>query len=271
MEKYYKRRHSQHHHPRLTKYTSKYIKEQWKQSGKYSTTYNYKATLLISLGEYKVKLTTKTKGIATRGNKSHAVDLDAKTCTCPEFQDLEMPCRHALAISSASLSKEPEEFTSPYYGIDYYRACYASSFKLILPQHLEKCDTCYAPSFHKTLGRPKKSRIRTDSFRKRPRHCKSCGSLEHNRRRCDYSGPRGLQDLMTEEFHGFSPAESSSENGDHSEEDVDVIIEGAEQQNLQSQSKYDVVVPAMKMAIIPVRVLKESFKALMNLIYTLWV
>ena len=51
------------------------------------------------------------------------VDLEAKTCTCHDFQDYEMPCDHAVALCMKQ-EREPEDFVSPIFTVAEYKATY---------------------------------------------------------------------------------------------------------------------------------------------------
>ena len=129
-------------------------------------------------------------GIVTTGTGSHhIVDLEAKTCTCHDFQDYEMQCDHAVALCMKQ-EREPEDFVSPIFTIAEYKATYQSFLQPIDLNVLAAADV-KPPEFVVQAGRPKirpERRKRFDLSKQRMR-CSICKSRKHNRRTCDHSGP----------------------------------------------------------------------------------
>lgn len=123
---------------------------------------------------------------------SHIVNLEKGTCTCIHFQDRKLPCRHVCQVCREH-NLEPENYASRIYTVDTYRAVYTDVYAMppIRLQDLGDHPQCLAPQVQKRKGRPRKKRLRKEALKpgKRPKHCRVCQSTEHDRRRCDYSGP----------------------------------------------------------------------------------
>lgn len=108
------------------------------------------------------------------------------------FQDRKLPCRHACQVCQEH-NHDLESYVSPVYTIETYRSLYSDRYAMpqIRLQDLPSDAHCLAPKIQKRKGRPRKKRLRRETFkrRKRPKHCQMCRSTEHDRRQCDYSGP----------------------------------------------------------------------------------
>jgi hypothetical protein len=177
METLYKRKGKKHQSIRLTDFARCYIEKQYRLAGEYTA----------RMSEIDVAIVTHRSG------KDQLVQLGEGKCTCLEFQDYEMPCRHAIAVCIHT-GQEPEDFISRYYKMDVYRKTYELSMHLIQIQELQADDSCLAPAIRPQKGRPRKKRLRKKvlgSKGKRKMHCSLCDSLHHRRPQCDGSGPAG--------------------------------------------------------------------------------
>ena len=102
-------------------------------------------------------------GIVTTGTGSHhIVDLEAKTCTCHDFQDYEMPCDHAVALCMKQ-EREPEDFISPIFTIAEYKATY-QSFLHPIDLNVLAAAAVKPTEFLVQAGRPKIRRERRKRF-----------------------------------------------------------------------------------------------------------
>ena len=54
--------------------------------------------------------------VSTLSGVAHLVNLHEGTCTCLEFQDRHLPCRHAMAVCKNQIL-DPENFTSSIYTV----------------------------------------------------------------------------------------------------------------------------------------------------------
>lgn len=108
------------------------------------------------------------------------------------FQEQKLPCRHACQVCQEH-NLELEDYVSPIYTIETYRNLYSDRHAMppIRLQDLPSNAHCLAPKIQKRKGRPRKKRLRRKALKrgKRPKHCQICRSTDHDRRRCDYSGP----------------------------------------------------------------------------------
>ena len=138
------------------------------------------------------------------------MDLTKKICTCLEFQELEIPCRHAVAVCRES-GLEPEMFVSKIYSVKEYRETYRLAMHPV-DQKAATQAACYAPRHVPQHGRPPKRRLRRKNKNTQARHCSYCGSNAHNRRRCDRSGPADVSDPNSDS------STLSSEDEDEEEE-----------------------------------------------------
>ncbi|XHG07747.1 hypothetical protein AWENTII_013014 [Aspergillus wentii] len=86
----------------------------------------------------------------------YVVDIPTGTCSCFEWQDLKLPCRHALAAIS-STSRSINEFVHDIYSIDTYKAIYSSVLMPVDMRDLDKGDQCIAPEMRKRRGRKPKN------------------------------------------------------------------------------------------------------------------
>ncbi|KAG7542909.1 MULE transposase domain [Arabidopsis thaliana x Arabidopsis arenosa] len=128
--------------------------------------------------------------------KQYYVDLAKKTCTCLQFQKLEVPCCHALAAARRKHVEVPS-LVGEHYMVKVFAAAYE---KLIFPVPNE-CDeeiptavqeTEFIPPENKNgPGRRKKKRIpSTGEFpgakrrKTGPHKCSTCGEQGHNRATC---------------------------------------------------------------------------------------
>ncbi|KAF7181442.1 hypothetical protein CNMCM7691_000660 [Aspergillus felis] len=80
------------------------------------------------------------------------VDLNARTCSCLDWQDLQLPCRHALA-AIATTSRPINDFVPPAYHISTYKQIYTGITMPLELRDLDNFDQCSAPAA-KRRGRP---------------------------------------------------------------------------------------------------------------------
>lgn len=108
------------------------------------------------------------------------VDLEAKRCTCGEFQDYQLPCRHAMAFINF-LSRRWQTYASSHHFTDGMKTSQIVVVPIlrneIVPVPL------VPPIVPKKRGPKRKNRIPSRGER-RSRHCGLCGQAGHNRRRC---------------------------------------------------------------------------------------
>jgi len=126
------------------------------------------------------------------------VDLAAKTCSCLEWQQNEIPCCHAIAAARAdgrltNIAAWYQHALSEVYTVQNYRDSYAGKRVRVPMMDDLEADGCTKPAHHVIqAGRPRKKRIRSRGESealgqqpiKRPK-CSICGLTDgHNRRTC---------------------------------------------------------------------------------------
>lgn len=107
-----------------------------------------------------------------RAHDQHTVCLSTHKCTCLEFFDRQIPCRHAIAACKA-FGRDPEEYINDLYSISWYRQTYKGIIGVIQLRDIQE-DTAtevLPPEVPAKRGRPKKARIPKDrtSLRARQR------------------------------------------------------------------------------------------------------
>jgi hypothetical protein len=159
------------------------------------------------------ELKTKTKGLdmnmtlcsATKAEVSltdkekkewrYPVDLEARTCSCRQWQISGLPCIHALYFITTLKGQAGsiQEYVHEYYSVARFKATYEH----VLPalegkQQWDIVDPGFklcAPVLKRAAGRPRKSRIRPRSeggkFGARRRNCTRCGGTGHFAKFCD--------------------------------------------------------------------------------------
>ena len=179
MSKFYERREHKFPLDRWTKAANDYYQEQLLKS---------RRGYIVTPSEPNVALVNKPAS-----NESFVVDLNKQQCTCLDFQDRRIPCRHAIAVCR-EFQLEPELYIDETYSVEVYRATYAGKLRPIVHDDLEPDDKTLPPLIEKRRDRRRISRIRRrkskakDPSQHQPvRHCTRCGHAGHNRasRNCE--------------------------------------------------------------------------------------
>lgn len=134
------------------------------------------------------------------GGKTHTVRLRERKCTCLDFQDLRIPCRHALA-TCREFKIDGEVYIDDLYSQQSYRNTYCPGADTGCPVFMHPLDLdhlepdlsrpCLPPPIHRTVGRPqekRRERGRRDGHLKRVYKCTVCGSLNHRASNCTSKG-----------------------------------------------------------------------------------
>ncbi|KAG2019078.1 hypothetical protein GB937_005369 [Aspergillus fischeri] len=106
-----------------------------------------------------------------------AVDLDARTCSCLDWQDLQLPCRHALA-AIATTSRPINDFVPPAYHISTYKQIYTGVTMPLELRDLDNFGQCRAPAT-KRRGRPSMNPSKQKDAGVQP-HCSVCRQPGHS-------------------------------------------------------------------------------------------
>ena len=125
-----------------------------------------------------------------QGSVSFTVDLEAKTCSCGEWERFSIPCCHACC-SINRVHKCIYDFCDPYYRADFYKIAYKEAVYPIVNLESPKCEVddliVLPPKTKIPPGRPRSKRIRS-IFEAPQQKCGRCSQYaRHNRRTCKAS------------------------------------------------------------------------------------
>lgn len=143
------------------------------------------------------KVVTSTEHCAmvqSPSNAEHTVKLLTRECTCTDYQDKQLLCKHAMIVCRHH-HLEAEDYISDKYKISAYRDTYDQAFAMdpIRVTDLATTEHCTAPPIRPRIGRPQKRRIRLGkrlyNRSKSEQRCGICGQKGHNMRTCDGADP----------------------------------------------------------------------------------
>ena len=162
------RRHRPHHSNQITDYAQGQITKNYQQARRYKVENARKELAHVFIPD----------------GSSYIVDLGEKECSCGEFQEYLIPCRHAIAACLWQ-GEDPYDYVHDWYSIAAYRATYAHHMHPIREEDLvEENSDCGTPQLSKQCGRPKKLRYRREREERRAIVCSHCKEKGHNRRSC---------------------------------------------------------------------------------------
>ena len=179
---------------RFTDFAKAYLDDQTSLAG----TYDCQASNADSA------MVTTPKGV------QYIVDMSARTCTCLEFQERRIPCRHAIAVCK-DFNLEPESYISDLYSCETYRQTYAMHVEPVVLGDLKKSDTCIAPPKQRRVGRPKQRRIRRKRIGTIARKCGYCRRPGHTTRTCDQEPQSDVGSASDSEVSVETSSDGSSE------------------------------------------------------------
>jgi hypothetical protein len=144
----------------------------------------------------------------------YPVDLEAKTCTCRQWQLTGLPCIHALFFITSLTGPvgDIQQYVHDYYSVAMFRATYAHALPALEgKQQWDRVDPGFklcAPVLKRAAGRPRKSRHRRRSEGgggARVRKCTRCGGTGHFGKYCDNAVDPGFGESMPDETDGQQP------------------------------------------------------------------
>ncbi|CAH9090814.1 unnamed protein product [Cuscuta epithymum] len=153
---------------------------------------------LVALQSQAAKLKVKPASyfefeVVDRHCRSFVVDLQARTCTCAEFQLNHFVCVHGVAAIGICPRVSCYDYISPYYTRDYWLSTWTGVMHPIrdreswlVPSHISSI-RCKPPSCSKRPpGRPRKSRIPSIGEHRGTKRskCSRCHTLGHNKKTC---------------------------------------------------------------------------------------
>ena len=99
------------------------------------------------------------------GNHSYEVRLLERTCSCKKWQNIQIPCSHAIRVCDA-LKIDSTTYIHPYYSLDYALNTHSHAFAVPKSESLWRDPMgpkwLPNPALLWAKGRPVKSRIRNE-------------------------------------------------------------------------------------------------------------
>lgn len=155
---------------------------------------------------HQVEMASITEGRVTEGQRQlalqHHVNLHHGTCTCHIYQDLGLPCQHALACI-LYIQRNPQQYIPDDLSVNTWRQTYVTNVRPVIFTPLPQDPEIQAPLTRVPRGRPRKERYRRDARGQRgPRErdqvigggqverqgnqqrCSTCQATGHNARTC---------------------------------------------------------------------------------------
>ena len=115
--------------------------------------------------QYSVICSNKSTALVYENHKArdqgYTVDLAAGSCSCKDFQDIQIPCRHAMAAIQ-EFKYAIDDFVHEGYFITSYKAAYKSSFLPIDMANLSDDSDCEACNIRPRRGRIPRKRKHTN-------------------------------------------------------------------------------------------------------------
>lgn len=132
---------------------------------------------------HQVEMASISEGRVTEGRQlslQHSVDLQHKTCTCRVYQDLVLPCQHALACI-LHIQRIPQHYIPDDLSVNTWRQTYTSNMRPIIftsmPNNLNP-EIRYRRDARGQRG----PRDRTGPANQQ--QCSTCQTTGHNARTC---------------------------------------------------------------------------------------
>ncbi|CAO2168719.1 unnamed protein product [Urochloa humidicola] len=126
----------------------------------------------------------------------HTVDLNAHECSYRKWQIRGIPCSHAISYIGSRRELDLEDFVSPYYSVQMFKATYASWVPGLPDKSLwKKVDMGFKlmpPILKRAAGRPRTRRfkgVEEGGSTKRRAKCRRCGGFGHYEKTCSEPVP----------------------------------------------------------------------------------
>jgi len=121
----------------------------------------------------------------------HIVDLKAHECSCRKWQMRGIPCSHAISYIGSRRELDLEDFVSPYYSVQMFKAAYATWVPGLPDKSLwKKVNMGFKllpPILKRAAGRPRTRRykgVEEGGSTKRRAKCKRCQGFGHLQKTC---------------------------------------------------------------------------------------
>ena len=184
----------------------------------------YMDTQLIVPRRYHAFSSAPEEGIVTTSTGSQRrVHLAQRICSCGEFQDRKLPCRHALHLCKEQ-RLDRESYVNRIYSIAELRATYQCLFPPIILDDLPSDPTCQAPRWIRLPGRPTVARRRTKQ-EVRELRCSNCHEQGHNKRRCSQARRHLSESGSESESESVFGSETEAEAEEQEEDEENNYIQ----------------------------------------------
>jgi hypothetical protein len=177
----------------------------------------------------------------------YPVDLEARTCSCRQWQITGLPCIHALFFIT-TLSGQAgniQQYVHEYYSVARFKATYAHALPALEgKQQWDIVDPGFklcAPILKRAAGRPRKSRIRPRSegsgLGARKRKCTRCGGSGHFAKYCDNAVDPAFGECFDDENEDQQPVDQNEAPSDDSGNDQNEAPFEAEQPDVPFEAE----------------------------------
>ncbi|KAH6598961.1 hypothetical protein BASA61_002746 [Batrachochytrium salamandrivorans] len=149
---------------------------------------------MFQTGDHLFKVTSLTSGY------TRMVNLATKTCSCMEFQEMQLSCAHAaLAIFT---NRQPvNQFVDRSYLVSSLQSAYSQQIVSVNSDTINCDEALQPPNVVRKAGRPRKVCLRSrGEVDDNDRYvCKGCGLLGHNVQTCSRRQPPSVLPVDLEE------------------------------------------------------------------------
>ncbi|KAL5581751.1 hypothetical protein UlMin_014193 [Ulmus minor] len=148
------------------------------------------------------------------GDKNGVVDLQARTCSCRQFQLEQLPCAHAM-IAIRHSKRDVYDFCSEYYNSSTWKATYVGVVyplphqgDWVVPNEVRDVKVL-PPDIQSVSGRRRKSRIPSVGENAQRHKCSRCHQLGHHRKTCQNPIPlHEIQHSNSSQLHSSGPSQN---------------------------------------------------------------
>ncbi len=158
-----------HRTTKITNHALTYLADEMKETEKYSVVNSFNNVVMIQISS----------------EASHIIKLNESTCTCLNFQDKKISCRHAIR-ACRKFNLKSEIYVNQIYKMSTYRSTYETFMSFIRIEDLIFSSDCLTSLISRRSDRLKaKRQKRKQKKNARINRCTFCKSRNHNRRKCD--------------------------------------------------------------------------------------
>ena len=177
----------------------------------------------------------------------HIVHPAERQCTCGKWQDMNIPCRHAMAYfgkwNGFELDQVLKDHVHYYFRYKSMQTLYTPNICPVVTDTVEFDGKTRPPQEKNAPGRPKKKRFRRRSrfvdHQKSPIKCSICGNRGHNARTCTNKHKEAAAVIAVQENEHGSGNKDTATPATYSPSENTTNDFAPEQTNLKNDSDYD--------------------------------